>query len=218
MFVPLTGSERDTLAYLQDSNRETLPEISYSVKQVFSKYVEEAKEMPTLELKSRSPFHISPASIKQLEDKIANPSRKHKIISILAMAATVAAVAAGITALAVLAPAWLLFLVVAAPLIICGIGGLSVYIHDAFRLDKQNLKNDTATAKQFQINVDLFKEFLDKHGEALKEAIAKDLDVNLLDLDDSQVAEKAQLRAALTELRRAEAFYADLELRPGQKG
>lgn len=195
MFVPLTGRERDTLAYLQETSRESLPDISYSVKGVFAQYAEAAKDMPTLQLKA-SLFHISPVTIKQLEDKIDYPSRKHKILSVLAMAALVTVAVAVIASLALFAPAYLGILVIVVPLIAAGIGGLGAYIHQAFLADKQDLKHYTETSRQLQINIDNFKVFMDKHGTALKETAV----------------------SSLTEWKRAEEFYAALELRPGQRG
>ncbi|MFV0339485.1 MAG: hypothetical protein ACK5MA_02485 [Parachlamydiaceae bacterium] len=121
------------------------------------------------------------------------------------MAALVTVAAAIITSLALFAPAYLGILVIAVPMIAAGIGGLGAYIHQAFLADKQDLKHYTKTSQQLQINIDNFKVFMDKHGAALKETLEKNL-------DDTRAV------SALTELKRAEAFYAGLELRPGQRG
>ncbi|MFV0339487.1 MAG: hypothetical protein ACK5MA_02495 [Parachlamydiaceae bacterium] len=56
---------------------ESLPDISNSVKLVFAQYAEGAKDVPTLQLRGPSLFHVSPVTIKQLEDEIDYSSRKH---------------------------------------------------------------------------------------------------------------------------------------------
>lgn len=204
-FEEITKREYNTLEVVSKKRTEkALPTFSTATKKVFEDYGSE-KKVPDCLFLSRNVGFLNRKDIEQTIHKVEN-GKKHKILSLILLAATVVVAVAAITALSICCPA---FLVIPIALATIALPFSISYIPLAFRENSSTLAWQTDSVKKLQTEVDSFKDYMDSEGSKLKLKLEKQvLLMNPSNLEE--YTEKSRIETAINDLRLAEVLIATL--------
>lgn len=199
----LTDKQYNTLEFVKGKPNAELPNFDWVVQKVCNESLEEEVKAPATSLRNKQFFLLDKKGILELRLTYGSIT-KHKVLSLLAVAAAVTIAVAALAVTIMFCPA------VAAAVFLAGVifvVGTGVYPANVFDISKR-LNRSVLLTQSLEQDVIVLAKFMDTHGNRLLEKFERDLQ-ELKPQTDEELNQKQQIECAALQLRLAAKFVAD---------